>query len=542
MGNNIKTTVGSYGYKYLKLNAHTYFDIDSLANFTYTRKEADNSYKEHSAQEDDRYTLKYGKILSDRSSIEASLKYVDSFKEKADVTDADFQDYLNGDTIQLQSDGLWLYNSRDVQTKTIDTKYKKYSGNSLLKIGAAYSTKNLTYYNDGKINVNNDNYKLGIDVEYEMAKGTHSVLLGSSYKRDEMSDSNLYLYGDATTSVFSNPPTGTIYSIDSIDGTTLGDVLSVSNSSNYLLGVYAKDDWQINNKIKLESSLRIDSVNFDVDSTTYWKYDRVNDRYQDIADTFEEVSQTTMLITPRVALIYGLNSTTNAYASIAQGERSINDTQLLVNIKNDKPTDIDPAQSVNYEIGLKHGGDNIVAELSIYQNIIRDEIIEVKDGIKYYENAGKVDKKGLDIGMKYSFNDIYYIGANYSYMDYKFVTYDASTGDYSGNTPHSIPDNKYALYAGFKDPVKKVSGKVEVISSGSFYTDDANTRTYEGYSGVTNVMLGWEAKRNHKLMANVNNLFDKRYATDASYSATLDETTYAVGAPRTVKLTYSYKF
>ena len=537
MDNNLKATIGGYGYRYLKLNAHTYFDMDSLANVTYSSKSADNSYKAHSEQTTDRYTLKYGQILSDSSSIEASLKYIDSFKEKTDVTDADFQDYLNGDTIQL-NDGLWNFNSRDVQTKTVDSKYKKYYGSNLLKVNVSYNTKNLTYYNDGKVNVNNDNYNLGMDIEYVMEKGAHSLLVGSSYKKDEMSDNNQYLYGDITTS---NAGGGAL-SIDSVDGTALGDVLSVSNSSNDLFGVYAKDDYQINSKVKLESSLRVDSVSFDVNSTQYWKYDRVADTYKEIADDFQEVSQTTTLITPRVALIYGLNSETNAYASIAQGERSINDTQLLVNIKNDKPTNIDPAKSINYEIGLKHGGDNIVADLSIYQNVISDEIIEVKDGIKYYENAGEVDKKGLDVGLKYTFNEIYYVGANYSYMDYKFVTYVASTGDYSGNTPHSIPNNKYALYTGFKDPVKKVSGKVEIITSGSFYTDDANTRTYEGYSGVTNVMLGWEPKRDHKLMANVNNLFDKRYATDASYSSTMDETTYAIGSPRNVKLTYTYKF
>ncbi|MBA1333054.1 hypothetical protein QQ73_18990, partial [Candidatus Endoriftia persephone str. Guaymas] len=72
MDNNIKATVGSYGYKYLKLNAHTYFDVDSLINFTYSRKEDDNDYKEHSQQRDNRYTLKFGRIISDSSSVEAS--------------------------------------------------------------------------------------------------------------------------------------------------------------------------------------------------------------------------------------------------------------------------------------------------------------------------------------------------------------------------------------------------------------------------------------------------------------------------------------
>jgi len=537
MDNNLKASVGSFGYKYLKLNAHTYFDIDSLVNFTYTKKESDNDYKEHSAKADDRYTLKYGKFLSDTSSIEVGLKYFDSYKEKIQsITDSGYQDYLDDKTVQ--NSGLWVYNSRDVKTTTLDSKYKKYNGNDLIKVNASYSTKDMTYYNDGKINVNNDNYKLGLDVEYEMDKGSHSMLFGMSYKKDEMNDNYQYKYGDITTNFV-----GGKYTVISVDGTSLGEALSLSNSSNYLLGAYAKDDWQINKKTKLETSLRIDRVNFDVDSTQYWKFYGSNDKYEDIADTYQKVSKSNLLYTPRLALLYGVNSTTNTYASIAQGQRSINDTQLLVNIKNGFSTDVDPATSLNYEIGAKHKSDNLVADVSIYKNIISDEIVEVKDpstAIKYYENAGEVDKQGIELGLKYTFNDFYYVGTNYSYMDYKYVTYVASTGDYSGNTPRATPDYKYALYAGFKNPVKKMSGKVEVITSGSYYTDDANTERYDGYSGVVNVMFGKELARNHKLMVNVNNIFDKRYATDASLASGV--TTYTIAEPRSFKLSYMYKF
>ena len=534
MGNNVKASAGNYGYKYLKLNAHTYFDIDSLINFTYTKKESDDDYKEHSAKTDDRYTFKYGQILGDTSSVEVGLKYVDSYKEKIQsITDSGYQDFLDEKTVQ--NSGLWVYNSRDVKTTTLDSKYKKYYGNDLVKVNASYGTKDMTYYNNGKININNDNYKIGLDAEYEMDRGAHSLLFGLSYKKDEMKDNYQYMYADINTGA------GNV--ITAVNGTTLGDELSLSNSSNYLIGGYAKDDWKINKKLKLETSLRIDSVNFDVDSTQYWKYDGANNKYVNIPDAFQEASKNNMLVTPRAAILYGLNNTTNTYASIAQGQRSINDTQLLVNIKNGFSTDVDPATSLNYEVGLKHKSDNLVADVSIYKNIISDEIVEVKDPVnskKYYENAGEVDKKGLELGLKYTFNDFYYVGTNYSYMDYKYVTYVASTGDYSGNTPRATPDYKYALYAGFKNPAKKMSAKVEVMTSGSYYTDDANTERYDGYKGVVNVMFGKELAANHKLMVNVNNVFDKRYATDASLTSGV--TTYTLAAPRTYKVSYMYKF
>ena len=53
-------------------------------------------------------------------------------------------------------------------------------------------------------------------------------------------------------------------------------------------------------------------------------------------------------------------------------------------------------------------------------------------------------------------------------------------------------------------------------------------------------MFGKELARNHKLMVNVNNVLDKRYATDASLASGV--TTYTLAEPRSFKLSYMYKF
>ena len=69
--------------------------------------------------------------------------------------------------------------------------------------------------------------------------------------------------------------------------------------------------------------------------------------------------------------------------------------------------------------------------------------------------------------------------------------------------------------------------------------DDANTEKYEGFTLVTNLMLAYQLDA-HKLQVNVNNIFDKYYATEANLADT--RYTYTPGTPRSAMLSYSYAF
>lgn len=70
--------------------------------------------------------------------------------------------------------------------------------------------------------------------------------------------------------------------------------------------------------------------------------------------------------------------------------------------------------------------------------------------------------------------------------------------------------------------------------------DNANTEKYEGYDLITDFMIGYEMK-NHNIQLNINNLFDKYYASEASKDVYNVES-YKAASPRMAMLTYSYKF
>lgn len=70
--------------------------------------------------------------------------------------------------------------------------------------------------------------------------------------------------------------------------------------------------------------------------------------------------------------------------------------------------------------------------------------------------------------------------------------------------------------------------------------DNANTQKYEGYDLITDFMIGYE-KNNHNIQLNINNLFDKYYASEASKDVFGVES-YKAATPRMTMLTYTYKF
>ena len=531
LSDSLTIGAGSYGYEYFRVNAHNYFNLNNVIDFGYEMKNIDNDYKEHSASELDRYNLRFGTIINDSSSVEFGIKYSDSFEERIQaIYDAGFEQFKNNQTVT--NSGIWKFNSKENQTKTINSKYTKYFNSDKLLASIYYTTFDKTDYQEGKIKVNNNNYNAGLDLEYGFTRGENDFVLGLTYKQDMTRDNNQYKYRDITT--------GTDRAITSVTGTTIGDLMSSSNSDNSLLGGYAKSDIKLSERLKADISLRVDRVKFDVDNQSYWKYQ--SSKYTP-DNNYDAVTQANTLITPRFGLTYALNNTTNLFVSSSQGQQSVTDSQLLANMKNNKSTDVKPSKALNYDAGLRHVSDGLVASISAYNTLTTDEIIEIKsaDSVKYYENAGETNKFGVDLGIKKSILDNYYIGANYSYSHFQYekYKYDTST-DYSGNMMEGIPAHKYAIYTGFSNPEKMLRGKLEFVGVSSYFTDRANTHKYGGYDMVANATIGWEPKPDHTLTFDVNNIFDKRYATNATFDGI--STFYELATPRTLLISYKYQF
>jgi iron complex outermembrane receptor protein len=179
------------------------------------------------------------------------------------------------------------------------------------------------------------------------------------------------------------------------------------------------------------------------------------------------------------------------------------------------------------------------------RNKVQDEIIKTEQvgSQSVYGNAGETDKKGLEFNTNYDLTNTIKIGGAYTYSHFKFDTFNESVGttlvSRDGNYLPFIPQDQYSIFAayhlgnGFKT-------RLTARTYGSYYMDNANTQKYEGYDLITDYMIGYETKV-HNIQLNMNNVFDKYYAMEASKD-TSGNVSYKAASPRSTMITYTYKF
>jgi iron complex outermembrane receptor protein len=234
-----------------------------------------------------------------------------------------------------------------------------------------------------------------------------------------------------------------------------------------------------------------------------------------------------------------LSDISNIYASIATAHQAPTTSELGEN------ESLEKSQSTNYEIGLKTRTHNVAYDIALYQNDVDDEIIQIKDanGNSVYDNAGKTQKRGLEFNISYDVNDNVQLGGAYAYSNYKFKKFNEAVRNNlvsrDGNYLPYIPKNQYSLFAAFNLD-NGFKSRITTKSYGSYYMDNANTDKYEGYDFITDLMVGYEHEE-HNIQLNINNIFDKHYAMEATKDVYGNES-YKSATPRSAMLTYTYKF
>jgi len=114
-----------------------------------------------------------------------------------------------------------------------------------------------------------------------------------------------------------------------------------------------------------------------------------------------------------------------------------------------------------------------------------------------------------------------------------------TTTSRDGNKVPYVPVHRFSLFSDY-DFGHGFNARLETQSWSKYYMDNGNTQRYKGYSWATSLYFGYEYEQ-HKLSLNIDNLFDKRYATEAKMD-TRGTTSYTGAAPRSALLTYRYNF
>ncbi|AXX95018.1 TonB-dependent receptor [Arcobacter ellisii] len=541
--NSIKVGVGNDNQKNVNLKLRGAIDENDFASFTFSSRKIDNSWRDNNEFDTTQATLKYGHIFDDESTIENELSYTESnLNLPASMTREEFEIFKQTGK-QHDTSNQWQNSARDSKIVSLNSKYEKEVGNITYKPRFYFNSWEHYHPVTGLINDSDDNKVFGTDLEFNAAHKLFSkdamFVGGVTLKMDKTNDSKKYQYRDIQTqTVTSGWPPSSVTQIVKTLSNEKGLLAGTEDSQTLLYGTYLMESFKVTDKLGFDISARVDKLKFDIDGNEITTYDYSTKSYKAGIGEYA-IDNSFTLLSGKVGSTYAITDNTNIYASIAGANQAPTTSELGEN------EDLEKSQSVNYEVGLKTRTDDYSSDLALFQNFVDDEIIQIKDanGDSIYDNAGKTDKKGLEYNLAYDLTSSIQVGGAYAYSNFKFDTFNESVRgslvSRDGNYMPFIPKNQYSLFAAY-NLANGFKTRVTARTYGSYYMDNANTQKYEGYDLITDFMVGYE-KNSHNIQLNINNLFDKYYASEASKDVYGIES-YKAASPRMTMLTYTYKF
>ena len=541
--NSIKVGVGNDNQKNVNLKLRGAIDENDFASFTFSSRKIDNSWRDNNEFDTTQATLKYGHIFDDESTIENELSYTESnLNLPASMTREEFEIFKQTGK-QHDTSNQWQNSARDSKIVSLNSKYEKEVGNITYKPRFYFNSWEHYHPVTGLINDSDDNKVFGTDLEFNAAHKLFSkdamFVGGVTLKMDKTNDSKKYQYRDIQTqTVTSGWPPSSVTQIVKTLSNEKGLLAGTEDSQTLLYGTYLMESFKVTDKLGFDISARVDKLKFDIDGNEITTYDYSTKSYKAGIGEYA-IDNSFTLLSGKVGSTYAITDNTNIYASIAGANQAPTTSELGEN------EDLEKSQSVNYEVGLKTRTDDYSSDLALFQNFVDDEIIQIKDanGNSIYDNAGKTDKKGLEYNLAYDLTSSIQVGGAYAYSNFKFDTFNESVRgslvSRDGNYMPFIPKNQYSLFAAY-NLANGFKTRVTARTYGSYYMDNANTQKYEGYDLITDFMIGYE-KNSHNIQLNINNLFDKYYASEASKDVYGVES-YKAASPRMTMLTYTYKF
>ena len=516
--NNTQSYNGIYG---------THFGNTSISA-SGSRRSTD-SWREWNAFSTNQGSLKVGHLFSDNAFVEANISLTKAdLQLPGTLTKSQFKD----DISQLTSE-QWRNMGRYSDILYTSLKAEVEIGNIKLK-PLAYFQKWNHYHpvtgmiNDGGANVYGTDFQTDIKHTIWGMKGV--ATMGIAGQMDK-TDGDKYTYRDYVTS-----GSGRLLFTTSDEK---GNFAENEKDTISKWGVYLQESLRPTDKWIIDVGVRYDQVLFDIHNEQFSEYNYAAGRYVTnrktiIRDTsFEHVS-------PRIGVVYKLTSIVNLYSNISTGFQTPQTSELSLN------PDLVPSETYNYETGLKarfRGGHSI--DLSLFYIHVKNDIVQTQLPVNQssYSNAGETRKKGIELSTQVQALKGLYLGGAYTYSDFTFAEFNEVINGTNfrrdGNRLPYIPMHQYSLFAAYKHS-SGFRARVETNTWGEYEVDNANSETYEGYSLITNALVGYEWK-GLDVSFDAYNIFNTRYAIEVTKDSG-GAAKYRPGGPMTLMARISYKF
>ncbi len=251
-------------------------------------------------------------------------------------------------------------------------------------------------------------------------------------------------------------------------------------------GIYLLQDLQPTDKLLLSFGLRYDDLN--LKATDYF-----------LSNGDQSGSRHFTKVNPMAGVSYSFAKKASVYANYSSTYESPTLNELSNNPDNTggfNPT-LKPQQAQSVEIGTKGNFSNgtskdVHFDVALFRIETQNDLVPYQitgqTGKTFYRNAGKTLRKGLEIGVNYTFTEGVTAYYTQTFSNFKYETYSVNTTSFDGNVLPGIPKTHGQLELRYT-PKNGFFAIVQGRYVGKVQANDANTAAADAYT-VLNIRLG----------------------------------------------------
>jgi iron complex outermembrane receptor protein len=269
------------------------------------------------------------------------------------------------------------------------------------------------------------------------------------------------------------------------------------------VGVYLRDELRLHERLALTAGLRYDNLRF-----------AAVDRF--LADGDDSGARTLNLFSQSGGIVFDARTNVQVYANVGTAFQTPTTTELA------NPTGgggfnpaLEPQTAINHELGIRaQPNARLRLELALFLICIRDELIPFTSpsGRDYFRNAGRSERKGIELGVEYNLAPGWDWRASYTALNARYRDYVTAGADYSGNREPGIPAHQLFTELRWRGE-SGFFGSVDLQFVDRYHVNDANTADNAAYTPM-NLRFGYAARIGRGTLTPfvaVNNILNQRY-------------------------------
>lgn len=188
--------------------------------------------------------------------------------------------------------------------------------------------------------------------------------------------------------------------------------------------------------------------------------------------------------------------------------------------------DIEPQQALNREVGIRGGlGQGIAYDVALFSIRVDDEILPYEvNNRTFYENAGRTERKGVELGLKWDISYTWRVTSAVTLADYTLKDFtDEQGNDANGNRLPGLPQEQWVTEVEWRGEGRQFAA-LEWQYVGDLYAENSNQTKVSEYW-----LLGLRAgdtvgvgNQTFSIYGGIRNLLDEDYYSNIRINANAD--------------------